>query len=211
MKHKSISKHTVSRETFSATDSLIDQYREELETFLDRLLWWNDRINLVSRNVSRETIWEHIRHSVLLSQLDGLESSQKILDSGTGGGLPGLPLAIAHPQKSFVLNDIVSKKCIAVKQIVRKLGLTNVDVLDGSIADIHQNAPFLLISKHAFKINDLYEMASHLPWTKMVFYKGDDYDTELEQMDQPVSVSTHSLSEGGAFYKGKSIVIVEKR
>ena len=204
----SVNTHNVSRETFSETDELISHYREKLESYLDQLLWWNKRVNLVSRNVSRETIWEHVRHSLLLSQFDIFKSSEIIVDAGTGGGLPGIPLSITHPQKHFVLNDLVTKKCLAMKQMAQKLELKNLGIIDGSIENLEQDQPFLLISKHAFKINELYKMTSSLPWKNMVLYKGENFEGEFEGIEKSLQIDSYNLSKDSKFYHGKALIVI---
>jgi len=198
----------VSRETFFKTDELISKYQEKLESYLNQLLWWNKRVNLVSRDVSRETIWEHIRHSLVLSQFEIFQSEDLIVDAGTGGGLPGLPLAITHPQKHVVLNDLVTKKCLAMKQMAQKLEVANLGIIDGSIEYFEQDQSFLLISKHAFKINELYRMTAVLPWEKMVLYKGTDFEDELEGIEESLEIECFDLSEESDFYRGKALVII---
>lgn len=210
MEHHNLSTHTVSRETFTKTDRLISNYRDELSSYLDELLWWNKRVNLVSRDVSRETVWEHIRHSLLLSQLKPFQNAKQIVDAGTGGGLPGIPLAITHPDKHFVLNDLVTKKCLAMKQIAKKLKLNNVGIIDGSIERFSHDEPFLLISKHAFKINELYKMTSSLPWSTMVFYKGLDFKGELDGIAESYGIESYNLSDESEFYQGKALVIISR-
>jgi 16S rRNA (guanine527-N7)-methyltransferase len=210
VEHHNISTHKVSRETFIQTDQLISKYRDQLNSYLDELLWWNKRINLVSRDVSRETVWEHIRHSLLLSQLKPFQEASIIVDAGTGGGLPGIPLAITHPKKHFVLNDLVTKKCLAMKQIAKKINLTNVGIIDGSIEKFSNDEPFLLISKHAFKVNELYQMTSPLPWSIMVFYKGLDFKDELDEIPETLDIESYDLSEESEFYQGKALVVVSR-
>nr|WP_286669215.1 RsmG family class I SAM-dependent methyltransferase [Fodinibius salicampi] len=200
----------VSRETFSNTDQLLEKYKPKIETYIDRLFWWNKRINLVSRDVSRETILEHIRHSLLLAQFESFTESQIIVDAGTGGGLPGLPLAITHPEKRFILNDIVSKKCMVLKQIARKLAINNTETIDVTIKNVQVQDPFLLISKHAFKINDLYKMTAHLPWSTMILYKGGNFKSELEGIEEPLDIQSIELSPGGDFYSGKALIIINR-
>lgn len=210
MEHQRISTHNVSRETFTQVDELTENYRDELEAYLEQLLWWNQRVNLVSRDVSRETVWEHIRHSLLLSQFKLFKSSKIIVDAGTGGGLPGLPLAITHPEKHFVLNDLVTKKCLAMKQMAKKIGLQNIGIFDGSIKQFTHDENFLLISKHAFKINELYQMTSSLPWSTMVFYKGSDLADELQELPNSFQIESYDLSEESSFYQGKALVFVTR-
>jgi len=205
-----ISIHTVPRETFRKTDELIGNFRGPLEAYLDRLLWWNERVNLVSRNVPRETIWEHIRHSLLLSQFEPFQSAKLIIDAGTGGGLPGLPLAITRPEKHFVLNDLVTKKCLAMKQMAKKLSLDNIGIVDGSIEKLQQNQPFVMVSKHAFKINELYQMTSSLPWTSTALYKGIDFKNELAGIPESLTIEAYDLSDESDFYKGKALVFIDR-
>lgn len=213
MKHIEITYQDVPRETFSITDELIEKNREELDHYLNRLLWWNKRINLVSRDVPRETIFEHIRHSLLINGLHCYKDRSLIVDSGTGGGLPGLPLSIISPEKEFVLNDIVTKKAMAIKQMANTLGLSNVSAVDFSIAKATIDTPFLLITKHAFKINDLIRMTSGLPWTEIIFYKGVDFEDELEGINTSLSITAHRLYEGSmdSFYKDKALLVVSRK
>ncbi len=212
MKQSEITYRHVPRETFTAVDTYIQNHRDQLEQYLDRLLWWNKRINLVSRDVPRETIFEHIRHSLLICGLKSYQKSSLIVDTGTGGGLPGIPLAIISPEKEFILNDIVTKKVMAIKQMVRTLGLKNVSAVDFSIEKATIESPFLLVTKHAFKINDLLRMTSGLPWQEIIFYKGMDFKEELSGIDTPLSVTSYDLHEESqeSFYKNKALVVVSR-
>lgn len=212
MKQHLISYHSVPRETFSAVDKLIEIHNEKLQLYLDQLLWWNKKINLISRNVSRETVWEHIRHSLLLSQFAPFQNHSLIIDAGTGGGLPGIPLALIYPEKEFILNDIVTKKILAVKQMSKKMGLTNTSVIDGSIQNLSADRNFLLISKHAFKINDLLKMAGDKKWKEAVFYKGDNIKDELDGIKESLNIDIYSLDkiESSGFYLGKTLTFIRR-
>lgn len=111
-----------------------------------------------------------------------------------------------------MLNDIVSKKGMAVKQIVKKLDLSNASTLCGSIANVELNQPFDIISKHAFKINDLYQMVIKKDWKRLIFYKGINFESELEGINQPLQVNAYSLYKNGErkFYKGKVLVMLSR-
>lgn len=202
----------VPRETFELADELIQKKSGVIEKYIEKLFWWNEKINLISRDVSRETIREHIRHSLLVSQLDVFKEASLIVDAGTGGGLPAIPLAITHPDKAFILNDIVSKKIMAVKQMAREFSLGKVKTVDKSIEALQVKQKFLLISKHAFKIKDLYTYTDHLPWRFIVLYKSVDITSELEGLKASLDITIHKLypNSCNSFYKGKGIIIIKR-
>ena len=101
-----------------------------LEQFADLLLYYNKRINLISRSADLEVIRSHIRHCLVLAQKK-FPRGTNVIDWGTGGGLPGIPLAIVFPEVDFVCVDAVGKKIQAVRAMARKLGLTNLEAWHG--------------------------------------------------------------------------------
>ena len=108
MKHR-ITYSILTDEHISEWETIINNNIQSLILYSDQLLWWNKKINLISRDVSHETVVEHIKHSLLLSTSYWFKKAKKIIDTGSGGGLPGIPLAMCFPEKQFILNDIVSK------------------------------------------------------------------------------------------------------
>lgn len=212
MEHHSVSYHNIGPELFAATDALIADNREVLKSYIDQLLWWNERINLISRNASRETLWDHIRHSLLLSQFEVFKKRTFLVDAGTGGGLPGIPLAIVCPEKHFILNDIVRKKVFALKQMKKRLQISNITCQCASIDEINSKNNYLLISKHAFKIDELYLMFNQMPFADLVFYKGSDFEKELESITDPLTIIAYDLFSGteNQFYENKKIVVVHR-
>lgn len=193
------------RELFKSQETVYSAYAE-------KLLWWNDRINLVSRNVSRETLLLHILHSLVVSQSSAFQSADEIIDTGTGGGLPGIPLAIAYPEKTFLLNDIVAKKITACKNIASALFLKNIRAETGSVAEV-EIASQTLISKHAFKINELLAMISQKSWKSIVLLKGgDDVEAELDGVEELLSIEVYDLYDGfqDVFFKGKALVEIKR-
>ncbi|MEQ9309769.1 MAG: RsmG family class I SAM-dependent methyltransferase [Balneolaceae bacterium] len=211
-------KHLIINSEISASDlqrvnDFLEINDKIFEEYVDQLLWWNQKINLVSRGVSRETAIEHVKHSLLLVGAIERSGATKIIDTGTGGGLPGLPLAICYPEKEFVLNDIVEKKLMAVKQIALKLRLKNVKVEAKSIADISMVEKDLIITKHAFKVDELILHLESKPWNTILFLKGEEEVlNELNGIGEPLTINIINLDNviKSEFYKGKAIVEVSK-
>lgn len=107
---------------------LSDAQREHLRTY-EALLWdANQRVNLIARTTPREVLASrHIAHSLTLLMRE-FPAGSHLVDFGTGGGLPGIPLAIVRPELTFTLVDATRKKVDAVQAMAKALGLTNVEV-----------------------------------------------------------------------------------
>ena len=86
---------------------------------------WNEKINVISRADIGELVVRHILHSLAIAKFNLLEQSHNILDVGTGGGFPGIPLAIMYPDKKFTLIDSIGKKITVVNDVIARLGLKN--------------------------------------------------------------------------------------
>jgi 16S rRNA (guanine527-N7)-methyltransferase len=86
---------------------------------------WNQQINLISRNDLGNLYERHVLHSLAISKVINFQPGQTVLDVGTGGGFPGIPLAILFPQVSFHLVDSIGKKIKVVRALVQELGLDN--------------------------------------------------------------------------------------
>lgn len=194
--------------------NLYSEHFGKLSRYADLLLWWNDKINLVSRGVSRETILKHVEHSLFISTSEYFDGHAKITDTGTGGGLPGIPLAICFPEKEFVLNDIVKKKIMALKGIVTSLGLKNIITQEGSIADFEVNRESLIITKHAFKINELIDLLSEKDWKKIIFLKGaQETISEINESKVEIVANVTRLDANinDPFYSEKALVEIVRK
>jgi 16S rRNA (guanine527-N7)-methyltransferase len=140
--------------------SLSDSQLVLLTRFVEGLLEWNSRINLISRR-DQENIWfSHVLHSLTLLFYVEFPGGLRVLDLGTGGGFPGIPLAIARPDFELVLLDSIRKKTLAVQDLTSRLGLTGVSVLTGRAEQIHRNPPApgtfdLVVARAVASLRDL--------------------------------------------------------
>lgn len=199
-------------EHYDLADNLLKKYSDEIRDYVDQLLWWNERVNLISRDVSRETVVEHVRHSLMINSSGLFKSADIIIDAGTGGGLPGIPLALVNKDKSVVLNDVVSKKIVACKQMILKVGLSNCLTNNGSIADVEINESTCIVTKHAFKINDLMTMIGERPWLGIIMLKGaEEVDKEMEGVSEPLRINVFKLDQSAnPFYNGKALIEITR-
>jgi 16S rRNA (guanine527-N7)-methyltransferase len=125
---------------------ITDDQLGRVEMFLSLLLQANRELNLISRK-DEQNIWKsHILHSISLAFLCSFDNLQSVLDLGTGGGLPGIPLKILFPSLKFTLVDSIRKKTKAVERIVTELGLDGVSVVCSRAEDLPQKREF----KNAF-------------------------------------------------------------
>ena len=109
--------------------TLTNEQYLRLEAYAQLLRSWNERINLISRKDTQALLFHHIGHSLALLRYHSLVAPSLVLDLGTGGGFPGIPLAIACPEVEFHLVDSIAKKVRAVDDMVSQLELRNVRVL----------------------------------------------------------------------------------
>ena len=211
VKHsKKILKHNLDLEIYELAIKLFQNNKDRFEEYIKLLLWWNNKINLISRNVSRETLKEHVIHSLIPAEMGVMSNYDCIVDAGTGGGLPGIPLSIIYPKKKFILNDIVAKKVMSVKQIARDLKLLNIEVQGGSIVKTDVQTPFVIVTKHAFEIFNLYQMMKNKQVEKIIFYKGcEDAANELTEIEDINSeLFCFKFGNEHKFYFDKGIAIV---
>ena len=170
---------------------LIEKYYPELpeervsmlHSLADLYMKWNKSINVISRKDIDNVFDNHILHSLCIARFIPFSSNSKIMDLGTGGGLPGLPLAIYYPDCHFTLVDSRSKKLKVVEEIVKALQLENVEI-------IHARAEELELKFHYVVTRAVAPISKLIAWTKnnyirnepsgLICLKGGDLREEID-------------------------------
>ena len=106
--------------------------------------YWNSRINVISRKNIDELYTNHILHSLAIAKVIEFEKGTKILDIGTGGGFPGIPLAILFPKTDFMLVDSIGKKIKVVNEISGSIGLTNIRTMHERAENVKETFDFIV-------------------------------------------------------------------
>ena len=109
---------------------------KKLVEFQELLLDWNQKVNVISRKDEENFEERHVLHSLAIQQIVNFRKNSSVVDIGTGGGFPGLPLAIVNPTVNFTLVDSIGKKIALVKDIAHELGLKNVTAVNARAEDL---------------------------------------------------------------------------
>jgi 16S rRNA (guanine527-N7)-methyltransferase len=164
------------------------EQQAKLVGYVEMLNKWNKAYNLTSVRDPQDMLIKHIMDSIVVSpELTG----SRFIDVGTGPGLPGVPLAIMNPDKSFVLLDSLGKRIRFIKQVLHELGITNVDAVQSRVEEYHSEQGFDGVLSRAFaSMRDMVEWCHHLPSENGVFYalKGQVSDQEQSELPEWCSV-----------------------
>jgi 16S rRNA (guanine527-N7)-methyltransferase len=165
----------------------LEQFARLEELYAD----WNSKINVISRKDMEQFYIHHVLHSLGIAKVMEFQPETKVLDIGTGGGFPGIPLAILFPETHFHLVDSIGKKISVVKDVVKQLKLTNVEPQQARAEE--------LVRKYDFVISRaVTRMANFYPWVKnkirkedfnefqngILYLKGGDVDEEMDELDK---------------------------
>lgn len=144
---------------------------------------WNQKINVVSRKDIDELYIRHVLHSLGIAKIQEFNKDAQILDVGTGGGFPGIPLAILFPETNFTLVDAIGKKIKVVEEVIEGLGLTNITAYHSRVEDLPGTFDFIVSRAVA-------AMPTFVHWTKGKIKKD----------------STHERKNGILYLKGGDLL-----
>lgn len=148
---------------------------------------WNQKINVVSRKDIEELYLRHVLHSLGIAKIQEFKDGSKVIDVGTGGGFPGVPLAILFPKVNFTMVDSIGKKIKVVDEVVARLGLENVKTLNARVEEVSGQFDFIVSRAVA-------AMPTFVHWVKgkikkesihdrrngILYLKGGDLSEELQ-------------------------------
>lgn len=194
---------------------LDEQKLEKLERLGPLYQDWNEKINVISRKDMEHFYEKHVLHSMAIAKVMSFAPGSKVLDIGTGGGFPGIPLAIMFPDTHFHLVDSIGKKITVVKDVAKQLKLSNVEAQQVRAEQLVRRYDFI-ISRAVTRF------ANFLPWVKgkfrkedinemqngMFLLKGGEVDEEMEET--MLAYITYHLDDyfTEEFFQTKKIVYV---
>jgi len=160
---------------------LTDSQKEQFASLNSIYEEWNSKINLISRADMENLYVRHVLHSLTIAHLVDFKKDNTIIDIGTGGGFPGIPLAILFPEVKFTLVDSIGKKIMAVSDIIDQLKLSNAKAINSRAEQIKGNYTYI-ISRAVTGFPDFVKMTKHL-MTKnqggIIYLKGGEFNAEL--------------------------------
>jgi len=160
---------------------------------------WNQKINIISRKDMDNFYSHHVLHSMLISKVISFLPGTKIMDLGTGGGFPGIPLAILFPETKFVLVDSINKKLIVAQSIADEIGLENVITIHARAEDITDTFDFV-VSRAVTKLDvawswvqkNISKINSNEITNGLLYLKGGDVSAEIPKK---VTIKKWNLNE----------------
>ena len=195
--------------------NLTDKQVAKFEKLGDSFLHWNSQINLVSRKDIDEFNTRHVLHSLAIAKAIKFTEESDVLDVGTGGGLPGLPLAILYPDVKFTLCDSIGKKIKVVKALIEDLELENTIAYNLRANEVPGEFDFI-VSRAVTRMNKFLPWVENKirkrcinPWPNGILYlKGGDLRKELNEINRTSEILPISDWYKEEFFKTKTVVYV---
>ena len=200
--------------------NLLERYHQELsseklETFeklFEIYFEINKKINLISRKDFENFYLHHIIHSLSIIKFDLIKKNNtKIIDLGTGGGFPGIPLAIYFNKNNFILVDSIKKKINAVNNIIKKINLKNTNCINDRAENLNENAD-VIISRSVSSVDNIIEWTKSSLKTngKLILLKGGNVNKELKNIRSRFTIYKLDDIYSDNYFTDKKIIEIHK-
>ncbi|MHA8099905.1 16S rRNA (guanine(527)-N(7))-methyltransferase RsmG [Aquirufa aurantiipilula] len=194
---------------------LTSKQLEQFEMLYPLYQEWNEKINVISRKDIDNLMLHHVLHSLGIAKIINFRPGTEILDVGTGGGFPGIPLAILFPQCTFTLVDSIGKKIKVVEGVAASLGLENVTALHTRAEDLDQDFEFV-VSRAVTRITPFYYWVKnkispnhfHTQRNGILCLKGGDLTEELAEFSKKHKIFELGEIFNEEFFETKKVVYV---
>jgi len=195
--------------------NLTEDQKEQFGRLQELYNDWNSQINVISRKDTENFYERHVMHSLAIAKVTTFVDGTKIMDIGTGGGFPGIPLAILFPNCNFLLVDSIGKKIKVVKEVAASLGLKNVRATHERAENIHEQFDFIVSRA-------VTAMPTFLTWTKgkflkenknefkngILYLKGGDLKKEMAPVKKAIQYFDIKKFYSEEFFETKKVVYI---
>lgn len=195
--------------------NITPEQKKQFEALYDLYVDWNSKINVISRKDIENLYTHHVLHSLAIAKLITFTDGSQIMDVGTGGGFPGIPLAILFPKCKFLLVDSIGKKVRVATEVAQAIGLKNVEFRHCRAEDEKRTFDFV-VSRAVMPLPDLVkivkknvskEQRNALP-NGIICLKGGNLDSELKPFKKTAEADDLSMYFEEEYFKTKKIVYV---
>lgn len=191
------------------------QQEKQMAMLKPLYLDWNSKINVISRNDIENLYERHVLHSLAILKFFKFDAGTSFLDVGTGGGFPGIPLAIMLPECHFTLIDAIGKKIKVVNEVATAIGLTNLNTKHENVKNISKKYNYV-VSRAVTTLPEFVDLAGKniLPSLKgktpngIIYLKGGDIAEEIKKFKSNCEVFDISQTYNEEFFETKKVIFV---
>lgn len=192
---------------------LDERQREQMASLESLYPEWNEKINVISRKDIANLEINHLLHSLGLVKFVKFTPGTRVMDLGTGGGLPAIPLAVYYPEVSFHLVDRIGKKLRVAQDIAQRIGLTNVTFQHGDVKEVKGKFDFV-VSRAVMELGELVPLVKRLIAPDdhnaipngLICLKGGDLNSEVSKFRNQVLIDELSSYFKEDFFKTKKVL-----
>ena len=192
---------------------ITEQQEKQFDQLLPLYKEWNEKINVVSRKDIENLMLHHVLHSLAIAKFLPFRPGTEVLDVGTGGGFPGIPLAILFPETQFLLVDSIGKKIKVVEGVAEALGLSNVQARHMRAEDVDQDFEFI-VSRAVTRLTPFYYWVKnkispnhfHTQRNGLLLLKGGELTEEIAELGKKVKVTDLTTYFKEDFFDTKKLV-----